>query len=128
MALPNPYQQYQKQQVNTSPKEKLLVMLYDGAIRFCSQAKKAIEENEMEVANKALIKVQNIVQELMNTLNMDYEISQQLYSLYDYFDRRLIEANMNKDIAIIDEVQGFLIDLRKTWNEATNLLKKESEL
>lgn len=128
MALPNPYQQYQKQQVNTSPKEKLLIMLYDGAIRFCSQAKTAIEKNNNEEANLMLIKVQNIIEELTNTLNMDYEVAKQLYSLYDYFNRRIIEANVKKDSAIIEEVQGFLIELRKTWSEAVALVKKESAL
>ncbi|MFZ5754635.1 MAG: flagellar export chaperone FliS [Bacillota bacterium] len=126
MALPNPYQQYRQQQVNTATPDKLLIMLYDGAIRFCSQAKIAIESRNLEQAHVNLTKAQNIIIEFMTTLNMDYEISRNLYSLYDYLYNRLVEANMKKDTAIIDELIGFLTDLRKTWAEAATKLKAEN--
>jgi flagellar protein FliS len=126
MALPNPYQQYRQQQVNTATPDKLLIMLYDGAIRFCSQAKMAIENKQFEQSHVNLTKAQNIIVEFMTTLNMDYEISQNLYSLYDYLYNRLVEANIKKDTAIIDEVVGFLTDLRKTWAEAAAKLKAEN--
>ena len=127
MAVPNPYQyqyqQYQQQQVFTAPPEKLLLMLYDGAIRFCNQAKKAIGDNNNEEANSCLIKVQNIIRELMGTLDEDYEISKSLNPLYDYFYGRIVEANIHKDCASIDEVLGFLVELRQTWAEAIVLIK-----
>lgn len=126
MALPNPYQQYRQQQVNTATPDKLLIMLYDGAIRFCSQAKMAIENKQFEQSHVNLTKAQNIIVEFMTTLNMDYEISPNLYSLYDYLYNRLVEANIKKDTAIIDEVVGFLTDLRKTWAEAAAKLKAEN--
>ncbi|PKM88338.1 MAG: flagellar export chaperone FliS [Firmicutes bacterium HGW-Firmicutes-12] len=118
MAVPNPYQQYRQQQVNTASQEKLLLMLFDGAIRFCRIAVKAIEEKQEEMAHTNLIKAQDIIEELISSLNFDYEIAQRLYSLYDYLYIRLVEANMNKDAAIIDEALRFLTELRETWAEA----------
>jgi flagellar protein FliS len=126
MALSNPYQyeQYRQQQVFTAPPEKLLTMLYDGAIRFCNLAKKGIENKDYAEANENCIKVQNIILELKTTLNMDYEIAHNLDSLYDYLYRRMVEANIKKDTDIIDEVAGFLTDLRHTWAEVAVLAKK----
>lgn len=126
MALPNPYQMYRQQQVYTTPQEKLFLMLYDGAIKFCRQAKLAIQKKEIEEAGKCLVKSQRIIEELMNSLNMDYDIAENLYSLYDYMYRRLVQANVKKDQDIIDEVTGFLTELRETWAEAAQKAKKES--
>lgn len=118
MAIPNPYLQYRKQQINTAPQEKLLLMLFDGALRFCQQTLKALEEKDFEAAHTNLVKIQAILLELMISLNMDYEIAQNLYSLYDYLYSRLVEANFNKDKTAVEEVQGFLQELRETWSQA----------
>jgi len=128
MALPNPYQNYRQQQVNTASQDKLVLMLFDGAIRFCSQAKLALEEKKYDEVNVNLVKAQNIVQEFMITLNMDYEISHSLYYLYDYFYRRLIEANVKKDAAIVEEVKGFLTELRLTFADASLKARAENQL
>ena len=125
MAIPNPYQQYRQQQINTSSQEKLLIMLYDGAIRFCRQAKKNLEERQYEMSHHSLIKVQNILIELISSLNTEFEIAQNLSSLYDYLYSRLVEANLKKDCAIIDEVIEFLTELRNTWAEAALKVKSE---
>jgi flagellar protein FliS len=120
MAMPNPYQyqQYQQQQVFSAPPDKLLLMLYDGAIRACLQAKTALEKKNNEESHNLITKAEEIIVELMTTLNMDYEIANNLYSLYDYMYRRLIEANVQKDVSILDEVLTFLKELRQTWAEA----------
>lgn len=130
MALPNPYQyqQYQHQQVFTAPPDKLLLMLYDGAIRASIQAKKALENQNTEESHNCITKAQNIIVELMTTLNMDYEIANNLYSLYDYLYRRLVDANVQKDAAIIDEVLSFLNELRQTWVEAAVKARGERKL
>lgn len=128
MALMNPYQQYRQQQVATAPQDKLLLMLYDGAIRFCHQAKRAVQNKDAEAAHANLVKAQNIILELMDTLNMDFQVAHDLYSLYDYFYRQLIEANMKKDTTIIDEVLVFISDLRKTWAEAAAIVKSEGRV
>lgn len=118
----NAYELYQQNNVYTSSQGKLLLLLYDGAIKFVRISKFAIGEKNYYVANKNLIKAQNILNELMCTLNMDYDISKNLYKLYDYMKRRLIEANIKKDTAIIDEILNMLIGFRDTWQKAIDSL------
>jgi flagellar protein FliS len=116
----NAYSQYRNTAIFTANPERLLLMLYDGLVQFLRQARQAVEQKDIAGANSNLIKSQNIINELMNTLNMDYDISADLYQLYDYLNRRLIEANVKKDTGIIDEVLGLVADLRTTWAEANH--------
>lgn len=90
------YDQYRKTSVETLSPAKLLLMLYDGALNFLSNAKKAIEEKDIPRAHSQIVRAQDIVVELMATLNMDIPLSNQLYALYDYIHRRLVEANIKK--------------------------------
>ena len=95
-------------------------MLYNGAIRDLDTAIQRIAEKDFETAHNRLVRAQDIITEFMCTLNMDYEISGKLLALYEYLHRRLVEANARKDAEIINEVRGFLIELRDTWQEALN--------
>lgn len=126
MAMANPYAKYQQQSVMTATPGELTLMLYSGCIRFIKQGKKAIEENDIVAANNAIIKGQDIVVELMATLNDDYEISKNLYSLYEYIYHRLIDANISKDIKILDEALEFMENLRDTWTEAIKMDRKKT--
>lgn len=120
----SPYKQYQQTAIETASPERLIIMLYDGAIKFVNQAKTSMNEGNVEETNKALIKTQDIISELMIGLNMEAgEIAHNLYNLYDYFKRRLVEANTKKDNVILDEVLGHLIELRSTWVEAAAKIK-----
>lgn len=112
------YDQYKKTSIETLSPGKLLVMLYDGAIKNVDTAKKAIADHDLNIAHQQLVNAQDIITELMCTLNMEYEISHNLYSLYDYLQYRLVQANLTKDVQILDEVRTFLVDLRNTWEEA----------
>lgn len=114
----NAYELYQQNDVYTSSKGKLLLMLYDGAIKFLRISKYSIDKKDYSNANKNLIKAQNILTELMCTLNMDIDISKNLDQLYDYMKRRLIEANIKKDTSIIDEILDMLVGLREAWQKA----------
>jgi flagellar secretion chaperone FliS len=114
----NPYEVYQKNQVSTAKPEELTLMLYNGAIKFLQQSKMAIESKDLAKANSLIMKTQDIVTELLVTLNMDYEISNSLAALYEYMKQKLIEANMKKDIETLDEVIGMLQELRTTWQQA----------
>ncbi len=111
----NAYNQYRTTAVQTARPGKLLLMLYDGLILSLKQARQCIEQGILSEAHHHLIKAQEIITELMCTLNMDYEISANLYQLYDYFKRRLIQANIRKDARVIDEVLSFVTELRDTW-------------
>jgi flagellar protein FliS len=94
-------------------------MLYDGAIKFLNLANDAISKKDISASNNNIIKAQNIITELMVSLNMEVgEIAKNLYSLYDYMNRRLIQANIKKDPQIVNEVKGMLVELRETWDQA----------
>ncbi|MBU6427836.1 MAG: flagellar export chaperone FliS [Cyanobacteria bacterium REEB65] len=125
--LNNPFAQYQMAQYETAPPDKLLLMLYDGAIRFTNSGIKAMGEKNIEAAHKNCIRVQNILTELMSTLKFDVggDIAQNLFRLYEYLHRRTIAANLNKDPEILLEVVSHLRDLRETWAQASKKLGTE---
>jgi flagellar protein FliS len=120
----NAYQQYQKNMVTTASPQELTLMLYNGLIKFLNLSIQAIEEKSIEKANNNILRSQDIIQEFMSTLDMDYEVSNGLFALYDYMNRRLIDANIQKDKAILEEVLGFAEDLRDTWAQAMKLAKQ----
>ncbi|MBG9586617.1 flagellar export chaperone FliS [Cytobacillus firmus] len=125
MAVSNPYQSYQQNSVNTASPGELTLMLYNGCLKFIHQAKKAIMDNNIEAKNTNIQKAQNIIQELMVTLNMDIEVSQNMMSLYDYMNRRLMEANIKNDTGILDEVEGLVTEFRDTWKEAIQVNRQK---
>ena len=116
--------QYQQMAVQTASPEKLLLMLYDGVIRFSKGAIQELNNHNYENAHKYLLKVQDAINELIINLNMEFDISKQLLNLYEYFIRRLVEANTSKDPAKVEEVLGFMIELRDTWAQAALITKK----
>lgn len=118
-------QQYLQQQIFTAPKDKLLLSLFDGATRFCTLAKKAMVERKIEETHYYILKAENIIMELMQSLKMDFDFSRNLYAIYDYLYRKLIEANLKKEEALLDEVLGFLAELRKTMGEAALMARGE---
>ncbi|WP_282141028.1 flagellar export chaperone FliS [Cytobacillus oceanisediminis] len=125
MAVSNPYQSYQQNSVNTASPGELTLMLYNGCLKFIHQAKKAIEEKNIEMKNTNIQKAQSIIQELMVTLNMDIEVSKNMMSLYDFMNRRLMEANIKNDASILDEVEGLVTEFRDTWKEAIQVNRQK---
>lgn len=123
--LQNAAQTYQSNQVTTASPAELTLMLYNGAIKFIKQAKACIEEHNIIQAHEYCMKIQNILYELMSTLNNEYEISKEMEKLYDYMLHRMIEANMHKDINILCEVEEFFVGFRDTWKQAMILSKKQ---
>lgn len=114
---------YMANTVMQASKEELTLMLYNGAIKFCNKAIMAINDSNMNDAHINIVKVENIISEFQITLNPDYEVSKNLAIMYDYFQSRLVEANIKKDIAILEEVNQFLREFRDTWKEAMNIAK-----
>jgi len=114
----NAYQMYKKTQVSTASQGDLLLMLFDGAIRFANQGRQAIAEQDMEQANVKLLRAQDIVTELMISLDLDQgEIAENLYQLYSFIYELLVEANIKKDVNLIDQAVRFLTELRDTWRQ-----------
>ena len=114
---------YKTQQIMTASPQELTLMLYNGAIRFVAESMQAIEKKDIPRAHEANMKAQNIVREFMNTLDMQYEVSEGLYKLYDYLEYRLIQANIKKDTAQLEEAKNMLTELRDTWYQAMKLAR-----
>src|SRR5690625_3755395 len=114
-------QSYQNNAVNTASGPQLTLMLYNGCIKFINQAIKAIENNDYEKKNVNLQKAQDIIRELMITLDPKIDISNQLMPLYDYIHFRLQEGNIKNDLEKINEALGLVIEFRDTWREAMKL-------
>ena len=112
---------YLNNKIMTATPTELTLMLYDGSIKFCNIAIKAIDENDISKANTNIIKAENIISELRATLDFNYEISNNLKDIYDYIYSRLVEANIKKDKDIMEEVLEHLRQLRDTWKEAMNM-------
>ncbi|MCM3569599.1 flagellar export chaperone FliS [Neobacillus mesonae] len=123
MTLANPYQTYQKQAVTTSKPEDLTYMLYQGMVKFIRLSKLAVQNKQLEESHKYNLRAQDIISELMATLKEGFPVSESLQSLYDFMKSRLIEANLKKDISILDEVEGFAVELTETWQEAMKQTK-----
>jgi flagellar secretion chaperone FliS len=123
--VPNAYARtYQTQAILTASPGQLVLMLYDGALRFLAQAQAAMERDEsdwrrIEVIHRNLQKAQNIIAELRGTLDHDAggPVAANLDQLYEYYIRRLHEANVKKDRALVAEVEGMLRELRDGWSE-----------
>lgn len=120
--LNSPYDKYRQSSIQTSTPAQLVIMLYDGAIRFIRAGLDGIKKNDYEKTNTNLGKAQTIVSELMSTLDHSYEVSGGLYSLYEYTSFLLIEANIRKDAEKAEEAVGYLTELRETWLQASKLV------
>jgi len=123
MTINNPYQAYQRQAVTTSKPEDLTSMLYQGLIKFIRLAKMELENNNIEASHKHNLRAQDILSELMVSLNRDYAISESLLPLYDYMKNRLIEANLQKKPELLEEVEGYAVELAETWVSAMKLTR-----
>ncbi|MDX2186039.1 MAG: flagellar export chaperone FliS [Opitutaceae bacterium] len=115
---------YQAQAVLTAAPGQLVLMMYDGALRFMNIAKDAMQNSDenprrIELINTNIIKAQNILSELRANLNLEAggEYATNLDRLYDYYLRRLFEANIRKDTAPLIEVEGLVRTLRDGWAE-----------
>lgn len=108
---------YRKQQVETASPGQLIVMLYDACIRHCRSAQTAISQNDRDGAARHLLKAQDIVSELMASLNAEAggELGVRLLRLYEYMYRRLVMANVRKDADAAREVEELLSGLRDAW-------------
>lgn len=120
-------QSYKQNQAETATPGELTLMLYNGGITFIKRAKQAIGNKNFNQAHQFITRVQDIVDELIISLNRDYPIAEQMLLLYDYMKRRLIEANVTKDIAILDEVEGFFLEFRDTWKQVMVLARSPKQ-
>lgn len=123
MAINNPYGQYKQNSVMTASPQELTLMLYNGALKFIGLSKIHIGKKDIPKANESIIRAQDIIQELNITLNMDYEVSTGLRSIYIYIVDVLVDANISKDVRHLDEATQMVTELRDTWKEAIKMSK-----
>lgn len=117
----NAFSVYQETSVATESKGKLVVLLYEGAIKFMKLAIKEIENDNAEAKHIYLTKTYNIVNELNAVLDMEAggEIAENLRSLYLYMMKKINEANIKQDVEICREVISLLEELNEGWKAIT---------
>ncbi len=121
MAMPDAYSQYNNSKVLTASPAELTLMLYEGAIKFCNIAIVAVEQKDIPKAHTNIVKTQRIVDYLRQTLDMKYPVAQDFENIYVYLSQRLVEANIKKDKAILEEVNEHLRSVRDTWKEVMRI-------
>lgn len=120
MMFPNQgYQAYQKNKYETASPHRLILFLYEGAIRFSTQAIRAIEASDAQSTHTSITKTQDILYELMACLDLKQggEIAANLHNLYNYMNTLLFRANLNQDPEPIREVIGLLMDIKTAWED-----------
>jgi flagellar protein FliS len=117
----NPYAKYKQTEMATSTPDRLLIMLFEGGIRFLTRAQSSLQNKDYEAANKWLLKVQDILSELIVTLDMEQggQIATNLFELYDFYRSELIVANLKKEPERLQPVLEFFHLFHDTWVEAS---------
>ena len=117
-----PQDAYRKQDIMTASSVDLIIMLYDALKKNIVLGRRAIGRNDVQGSHKHLIKAQEIVSELINSLDMNYPISEELLAIYDFVLRNVEKANIHKDEAPLEPLLEILDSLREAWKEisATN--------
>mgnify|MGYP003447127089 CR=1 FL=1 len=115
--MQNPYQKIVQQSISTMTPAQLLIALYEKGETELSKAIYFIENKDLPKAHNSIMKAQNIISTLDSSLKTKYEISESLGALYDYMYKRLVEANIKKDIEIIKEIIPFFRELKETFTE-----------
>jgi flagellar protein FliS len=119
------YQKYRENSIYTSSKEELTLMLYNGLIKFIMQAINAIEKKKFDIANEKITRAEAIISEFINTIDKSFDISKDMIELYTYMNKRLLDANLKKDIKILNEVLDLSKEFRNTWVEAMKIAKTD---
>ena len=119
--------QYFRNAVLTATPEQLQLMLYDGAVRFAAQARQAMQARDIEQTHNLLTRAQRIILEMQNGLRPEVapEICRQMAGLYTFVYRRLVDANVNKDLAALEESLQILNHMRETWILLIEKLRQE---
>lgn len=114
----NPYQKYQEQSVMTMTQGEMLNKLFDETIKQLSAGQQAIADKDFETSNRALQKAQAIINYLRQNLNHQYEISESLDAMYEYFTYCIVQANIRKETKQLEEIIPMVIELRDAFIQA----------
>ena len=125
--MANPYnkyiKQYQTNNITTATPEKLMIMLFDGAVQFLQKAKIAINEKNLQERATNIESARKIIRELMRTIDLENgnDVSKSLFRLYNRMAMKLIKANVSKNIVLIDEVIDDLTNIRWGFQKAIEI-------
>ena len=123
---PNAYNVYKNNSVNYASKDQLLLMLVDGSVKFAKISRQAIIDKDIKKAHTNLMKTQEIFIELMVSLDMEKaEWTNDLMQIYAFIKDKLVEANMKKDIKIMDEILPLIEEVRDLWYETDKRAKHQ---
>lgn len=121
--MQNQRNKYLETAIQTATPAQLLIMLYDGAIRFCKGGIEAIKNQDKEEANRCICRAEDIILEFVVMMDKSSPIAEGLIRMYDYMYFRLVEANTKKSVEPAEEVLGYLIELKETWVNAAMIAK-----
>jgi flagellar protein FliS len=118
-------QAYRQTEVQASSPLELVVMLYDGALRFTAEARQAIERGDIAARRVAVDRTLAIIIHLQSTLDLERggAIAADLHRLYDYVSRRMLDASMQNTVAPLDDARQVLQSLREGWQGAARAAK-----
>ena len=111
---------YQNDSVMTASPIELVIMLYEGLIKQVKLADIFMERKDYEKSNQCLVKAQDIVSELLRSLDFHYSISNELMQLYDFMLQELIQINLHKDRNRIPALLEMIMNLKEAWNAVRN--------
>ena len=119
------YEAYKQQSVMTMTQTEMLTMLYDGILKEIYIVKKAFEQEPKDIAeiNKGLQKTQKIINYLKSSLDTNYDIAKNLYSLYDYCNWILMQANIKKEPFKLDEIEEMITELKESYIQADRSMR-----
>lgn len=123
------YRQYQRTQAETASPGELIVMMYKGAIKFLVVAKQKLDSRDFDGAHRNLVRAQEIILELMISVDVTTgPVARNLFDLYEFMHRHLVQANCKKDEKLVDEVLGLLRELLPAWEQAIVAQSKVSQV
>lgn len=126
MALPRGYDAYQRNKVLTATPAELVLMLYEGAIKFCNIGIVAIEKEDYIKANTNIQKAERIVSELRSNLDMKYPVAKDFDQVYEYIGWVLLQANVKKNVDRLEEALKHLRTMRDTWKEVMKIANTQA--
>jgi len=136
LAYKNASSTYKETKIKTASQGQLIIMLYDEVIRQLTQAAEMLElkneknkiHDKIEKINKAIMKAEEIITELMVSLDFEQggDIAKNLFSLYSWFNRELLEASISQDVKRVKTVRNMFSELHDSWKKIVHTVDSEN--
>lgn len=123
----NQYSQYKKQSVQTMTPVEIVIKLYSEIERQLAIAIKCVEDKDYMKSNAAFIKAENCIDALREALDMSVPISKNLESLYIFFYKEIVKANVSKDCTEVEKIIPMIADLRDAFTQISQMTREEIE-